>query len=138
MHTLLAVLLALPPADAPATPDGGGGGGGGSIFSGMLPILLIFLVVMVLTTVLGGKKDRARQKRLEGLKKHDRVVTTGGMLGTVVNLDEKNVTLEIADKVRVKFRRTSVFDYEKSDDEAQKTDQKKDGAKAGAKSGAKS
>ncbi len=123
---LLAFLLALPPADTPA-PDGGGGGGGG--LGSMMPIILIFLVVMVLTTVLGGKKDRARQKRLQDVKKHDRIITTGGMLGTVVNLDEKNVTLEIARDVRVKFRRSSIFDYEKTDPKPAQ-----EGTKAAAKS----
>ena len=108
------VLLALPdlPAEKPAEAPGFGGGLGG-----MLPILLIVLVMMVVMPLLS-KKDRVRQKRLLGLKKHDRVVTSGGMFGTVIAFDGETATLEVAKGVRIAFKRSSIYDIEKESEGA--------------------
>jgi len=45
---------------------------------------------------------------LENLKRGDRVVTAGGLYGTITNLEGNVVTLEIADKVRVKVSKNSI------------------------------
>lgn len=54
------------------------------------------------------KEQKKRQQMLQSLKKHDRVVTQGGLIGTIKALDEKTVTLEIDDKVRAKFQRSAI------------------------------
>ena len=56
----------------------------------------------------GMKVDQAN--RLKELKKHDEIVTSGGVYGTIVSVDEHIVTLQIAKEVRIKVRRTSIFD----------------------------
>ncbi len=101
------ILLALPdvPSDKPGEQPGFGLGG-------MLPILLV-VVVMMLLMPLFSKKERTRQKRLQGLKKHDRVVTSGGLFGTVISFDELTATLEVAKGVRLTFKRSSIYDIEK-------------------------
>ena len=45
---------------------------------------------------------------LKSLKKGDRVVTSGGILGTVVGVDEGKVVLRIADDVKVEFTKPSI------------------------------
>ena len=117
MQTLI---LALPPADPdqPGTPGGTEAPGGSMFWIFMLPILLLVLFMPMFN-----KKEKHRQKRVSALKKHDRVVTTGGIYGTVVALEDATLTLEIAKDVRVKVKRSSVFDLEKPGDakeEAQK------------------
>lgn len=108
---MLAWLLALPlPDNAP--PDGGGGGGGAP---GLNPTMLVILAVLVLfmfLPMLTQKKEKRRAARMKELKKHDRVVTTGGIFGTIVNLDEETVTLEVGKDMRIKIKRSSVYDLE--------------------------
>ena len=45
---------------------------------------------------------------LRAIKKGDRVVTTGGLYGTVVGLSEHTVTLKVADQVKLDFERGSI------------------------------
>ncbi|MHC4550527.1 MAG: preprotein translocase subunit YajC [Planctomycetota bacterium] len=100
-------LLALPPQNPDQAPESPGGG-----FSTMLLFMLVLVAVMVLMPLFS-RKDRHRQKRVGGLKKHDRVVTSGGIFGTVVSLDEQIVTLEVAKDVRFKVKRSSIHDLER-------------------------
>lgn len=101
-------LLALPdlPAEKPAEQPGFGGLGS------FLPIILVLFVVMLLMPLFS-KKERTRQKRLQGLKKHDRVVTSGGLFGTVISFDEQTATLEVTKGVRLTFKRSSIYDIDK-------------------------
>jgi len=120
LHTFL---LALPaPADPkPEAPSFGIGS--------MLPFLLI-LVVMMLFMPLLSKKERTRQKRLQGLKKYDRVVTSGGMYGTLIAFDDQKATIEVAKGLRVEFKRSSIYDIDReSEATTQGTGEKPAGAK---------
>ncbi len=102
------LILALPAPDE--TP--GGGAGTPSAGGGMWTLIIGLIVVMVLMPMLTGKKDKQRRLRIKDLKKHDQVVTTGGIYGTVMSFDEATVTLEVAKDVRLRFKRSSVFDIE--------------------------
>lgn len=74
--------------------------------------LLQFLPIFVIIYLLLIRPQQQRQKKLEqlikGLKKGDRVVTTGGIIGTVVGVDETRAVLRIADEVKVEFTKSSV------------------------------
>jgi preprotein translocase subunit YajC len=54
------------------------------------------------------KQKRERERLLTNLKKGDRVVTTSGILGTIVGLNEKTVTLKLADQVKVECLRSAI------------------------------
>jgi preprotein translocase subunit YajC len=56
------------------------------------------------------KQEKERQAMLEALKKKDRVVTSGGLLGTVADLRDDEVTLRISENpdVKVRVRRSAV------------------------------
>jgi len=70
-----------------------------------VPIFLILYLLMV-------RPQQQRQKKLtemlKTLKKGDRVVTTGGIIGTVVGVDEAKTVLRIADDVKVEFTKSAV------------------------------
>ncbi|MDH3590739.1 MAG: preprotein translocase subunit YajC [Planctomycetota bacterium] len=127
MNWLVAILLASPAPDTGPAPDGGGGGGG--MLGGLLPFFIILIAVMLFAPLFN-KKEKHRQTRLKTLKKHDEVVTSGGVYGTIVTMDEKVVTLQIAKEVRIKVRRSSIYDLAQ-EPEPEQSAQK--GAKAGAK-----
>ncbi|HEX9206548.1 MAG TPA: preprotein translocase subunit YajC [Candidatus Deferrimicrobiaceae bacterium] len=88
------------------SPGGGTGGAGGLM--GLLPILLMFVIFYFLLIRPQQKQARKHQDFIKNLKVGDRVVTTGGLHGEVKGLTETTVTLEVAEKVRVKVTRSAV------------------------------
>jgi preprotein translocase subunit YajC len=85
-----------------------GGGGAGSIAAQLLFFVAIFAVFYFLLIRPQQKQRRERDALISAVKRGDRVVTTSGMHGTVVGLDEHKVTLRIADQVKVDFDRSAV------------------------------
>ncbi|MEK6716444.1 MAG: preprotein translocase subunit YajC [candidate division NC10 bacterium] len=86
----------------------GGGGAPGGSFSVFVPLLLMFAVFYFLLIRPQQKKTRQQQDMLKSLKVGDRVVTTGGLYGTIVAGGDHIVKLEIADKVRVDMGRSYI------------------------------
>ncbi len=87
------------------TPGGGSPGGGISVF---IPLILMFAVFYFLLIRPQQKKTRQHADMLKSLKVGDRVVTTGGLFGTIVQGGDQVVKLEIADRVRVDVGRTYI------------------------------
>ena len=85
-------------------------GTGGSGLMGFLPFILILVVMYFFLLRPQQKKQRKVQEMLDGLRKNDRVVTVGGIHGTIVGIDEKNKTLilKVADNVKIQITRSSV------------------------------
>jgi len=88
-----------------STPGGGAPGGSFSVF---VPLVLMFAVFYFLLIRPQQKKQRQQQDMLKSLKVGDRVLTTGGLYGTIVAGGDHIVKLEIADKVRVDVSRSSI------------------------------
>ena len=81
----------------------GGDGGGGIV--GLLPIVLIFVILYLLIIYPQQRKQKKHQEMLGKLKKGDRVVTSGGIHGTVVGVKDGVVVLKIADNVKVEVEK---------------------------------
>lgn len=105
--------------DAPATtattqqPGGAAAGNGAgapasSPYSGMWVLGLMFVVIWMFLIRPERKRQREAAQMRGALKKGDAVVTAGGMHGKIASMDEATITLEIGDKVRVKFNRNAV------------------------------
>ena len=75
-----------------------------------LPWIAIFVIFYFLLIRPQSKRQKQHQKMVGGLQKGDQVVSSGGIHGTVQGIDEEHdtVTLEIADKVRIRITRGSV------------------------------
>jgi preprotein translocase subunit YajC len=86
----------------------GGAGGAGGGFSMLVPLLLMFAVFYFLLIRPQQKKQRRHQDMLKSLKVGDKVMTNGGIVGTIVEGGEQFVKLEIADRVRVDIGRTYI------------------------------
>ena len=54
------------------------------------------------------KRTKEHRQMISNLKKGDRIVTSGGIHGRITGMDESTLTVEIADKVRVKVARGNV------------------------------
>lgn len=89
----------------------GGGVDAGSplgMFVQFLPILLVFVIFYFLLIRPQTKRQRELRKMVENLKRGDRVLTSGGLYGEVMDLKEKSVVLKIADNVKAEFTKQSV------------------------------
>ena len=87
-------------------PGGGGGAGGG--LGTFLPLILMFVVFYFLLIFPQQKKAKAHRALLANLQKGETVVTSGGLYGTITGITDTVVTLEIAEKVRIKISRSSI------------------------------
>lgn len=92
-------------AHAMGAPSGGGGMGSLTSF---LPLILMFVVFYFLLIWPQQKKAKAHRQLLSNLQKGDNVVTSSGIYGQITGITDTTVTLEIAEKVRIKISRSAV------------------------------
>lgn len=81
-----------------------------SMFASVFPLVLIFAVFYFLIIRPQTKKIKEHQGMLQAISKGDQVVTSGGIFGEVVKIEEdKNLfVIKIADQVTIKVRRDAV------------------------------
>lgn len=87
---------------------GGAGGEGAGGFSAFIPLILMFVIFYFLLIRPQQKKSKDHRAMISNLKKGDRIVTSGGLHGRITGLSDTTLTVEIADKVRVKVARGNV------------------------------
>ncbi len=73
-----------------------------------LPFLLIFGIFYLLLIMPMRKRQKKHQELLSKLTKGDRVITTGGIFGTVVEAEGDVLTIRIADNVKIQVARSAV------------------------------
>jgi preprotein translocase subunit YajC len=86
--------------------------GGGSPWLQFIPfalVLAIFYFVMVLPMK---RRQQKVQAFLDALKVGDRVVTSGGIYGSITRLNEQSVQLQIAERVRIDVSRSAIVGYQ--------------------------
>lgn len=82
-----------------------GQGGGISIF---IPLILMFVIFYFLLIRPQQKKVKQHKEMIASLRKGDKVVTAGGIHGTITSVSDNSVTLEIAPKIRIKVQKGSI------------------------------
>jgi preprotein translocase subunit YajC len=93
-------------AYAMGTAGGGAASGGGGLLSTpLLPIILMLGIMWFFLIRPQQKKQKEHRAMIDNLKKGDRIVTSGGLIGRVTGIADGTLTVEIADKVRVKISR---------------------------------
>jgi len=85
---------------------GGAAGGGG--FTAFVPLILMFAIFYFLLIRPQQKKAKQHQEMINAVKKGDRVITSGGIHGRITAVDDTTITLEIADKIKIKVSRGNV------------------------------
>jgi preprotein translocase subunit YajC len=74
----------------------------------LVPLVFIFVIFYFLLIRPARKRQKDVQKMLDNLKSGDRVITSGGLLGTIVAVDRNIVQLRVADKVKVDVTKSSI------------------------------
>jgi preprotein translocase subunit YajC len=90
-------------ADAPAQ-----GGIDQILWTMIIPFAMIFGIAYFLLIRPQTQKASEHQKMLSNLKRNDEVVTSGGILGKIVELGDRVVTLEVAPNVRIRIERAQI------------------------------
>ncbi len=127
MPQFTSLILIQPEKQAPSPPQGGGGRSRGpadacSGMGGMLPMLAVMFAVFYFLMIRPQqKRQRETQAMLGGLKKGDRVVTSGGLIGRISGMTDRLITIEVAEKVRVQVLRSDVRGIDKGDGETKET-----------------
>ncbi|MHC5009084.1 MAG: preprotein translocase subunit YajC [Planctomycetota bacterium] len=96
-----------------AAPGGPGGGapGGAAMPNYLFPMLLLFLVMMILFTVFGQRRDKKKRAAMLGsVKKHDKVQTVGGVIGSIVEVKSDTIVVKVDESTntRITFARSSI------------------------------
>jgi len=84
-----------------------------SPFFQFIPLVLILGVFWFLIIRPQQKKQKAHQLMVDSLNKGDKVVTNGGIFGTIIKVGEDRITLEIASKVQINIERQQVSRMDK-------------------------
>jgi preprotein translocase subunit YajC len=95
--------------------DAGQGAGGGS--AGLIMMVAIFAIFYFLLIRPQQKKMKEHKKMVDDLKKGDRIVTGGGIYGTVEGVNPNSLTVKIAEGTKVKITRGSVGAVLKGDED---------------------
>ncbi len=85
------------------------GAGQPSMVAQIIPLALI-VVVFYLFLILPQQKQKKKHKEfISSLKRGDKVITTSGIYGTIVKVNERDLVLEIADNVHIKIIKDNVI-----------------------------
>jgi preprotein translocase subunit YajC len=74
---------------------------------------MIFMVAIFYFLLIRPQQKKAKEHKalLDNLKRGDRVMTSGGLIGTIVNIEEGMVVIEVADKVKVEVGRPYIAGF---------------------------
>jgi preprotein translocase subunit YajC len=100
--TLISLVLAMgtPPQGAP------------SAWVQLLPFVLVLAIFYFVILLPMKKRQQKVQAFLAALKVGDRVVTSGGIYGSITRLSEPSVQIQIANNVRIEVARTAIVGYQ--------------------------
>ena len=74
----------------------------------LLPFAMMFGIFYLLVFRPQSKARKEHEAMVKGLKKHDEVVTSGGLFGTVLNVKPESITLRIDENVRVEVEPSAI------------------------------
>lgn len=92
----------------------------GSLVTSFLPIALIILIMYLFLIRPQSKRQKETEKMLNALKKGDKIITIGGIHGTISSVKEKTVIVKVDDDAKIEFNRTAISSVELSDAEKAK------------------
>ena len=82
--------------------------GGSSAIMQFLPLVVIMGIFYVLLILPAQRRQKKTQEMINALKNGDKVITSGGLFGTIVGIEGDAVQIRIADQVKVKVLRSAV------------------------------
>lgn len=93
--------------------------GGTSTLVGFLPLIAIGFIFYFLLILPAQRRQKKTREMLSALKTGDKVITSSGMYGTIVSLENNTVSLRVADQVKVRMLKSAIVGLQ-SPEEAEK------------------
>lgn len=81
---------------------------GGSFITALIPFILVFVIFYVLIILPSRRKQKRHQYMVEQLKPGDKVVTSGGIYGTVMGTQKDRIELKIAANVKIDIAKNAI------------------------------
>jgi preprotein translocase subunit YajC len=81
---------------------------GGSSFQFLFLMVVLFGIMYVVMIMPAQRQRKKLAQMIAALKNGDKVITNGGIYGTVVGLDNESVQLRIADQVKIRVARSAI------------------------------
>lgn len=94
------------------------GAAGGSPLTMLVPFVLIFAVFYFIVILPAKKQQKQKEAMIAALKKGDRVITTGGIYGTVSAVEDTSLLLKISENTKIRVSKNAVGGPVGSDDAA--------------------
>jgi len=91
-----------------------------SMVGTLVPFLLIIVIFYFFLIRPQSKKQKETEKMLKALKKGDKVITIGGIHGTISSVKENTVVVKVDDDCKIEFNRSAISSVELSDAEKAK------------------
>ena len=92
----------------PAYAQAAGGAGGAGAIAQFIPLILIFVIMYFLILRPQQKRMKDHRNMVSELKRGDQVVTQGGLIGKVTDVKDEELTVEIAQGVKVRVVRATI------------------------------
>lgn len=99
--------------------DAGAASATGSMLSTVVMFGAVFLIFYFMIIRPQNKKQKAMQKMISAVKKGDRVVTIGGIHGTVHSVKDKTVVIKVDDSSRIEFSKSALASVDAQGDSAE-------------------
>jgi preprotein translocase subunit YajC len=90
-----------------APPSGTQGGGAGGL-TAILPLILIFVVFYFLLIMPQQRKQKQHREMIEGIKRGDKVVTSGGIHGTVAKVNKDALVIKVSEKAELTMDKSAI------------------------------
>ena len=81
----------------------------------VVPMGLVFIIIYFLMIRPANKKQKATQQMLGALKNGDRVITSGGIYGTIAGITDEIVQLRVANGVKIDVARSAIAGLQKEE-----------------------
>ncbi|NOZ78202.1 MAG: preprotein translocase subunit YajC [Acidobacteria bacterium] len=83
-------------------------GAGSSSIVAFLPLVAIFAIFYFLLIMPARRQQKKKQAMIASLKKGDRVVTSGGIYGTVAGIEDQTLLLKIAENAKIRISKSAI------------------------------
>lgn len=91
--------------------------GAGGLFGAMVPLILIFVIFYFLLILPQRKRQKEHEQMIKNLKKGDKIITNGGIYGTVTRVKKNYVEVEVANQVILKIQRSAISQLRRGGEE---------------------
>ena len=85
---------------------------GGSLLQMLVPLAMVFAIFYFIVIEPSKRQQKKVQEFVDSLKVNDKVITTSGIYGQIMKVEEQHVQLQVADKVNLKVSKAAIGGYQ--------------------------